>query len=373
MRSGTISRAQANELSIKEPLSIHGGTSAQGGPENSPHSKNLANWRLLPLLGACVVLYLRKEVLTKKNRTFFCGIALCFSLHVCLVFCATRSRLPMSLGFLLPQSTCSRPADGITEPTTVVVLSAGRRIEETAHIIEFYLFNEDRQLVPEVHLIWNSNLSIPLASRLLQNGRLRVFQESVNTLNNRYKHWRSIKTKSVLLLDDDCIVRDLKSAVRIHMLHPMRVTCFYARTHSASSLGTLKYMNPARINGAYSMCTGQASLLKTSFIEAFNTEANMEPVRLFIDQNRPTCEDIALHMFVSNRSRSPPVLVSAGQEELRWTPRTAMSGARGWPDRRRKCMSTFMANPFSGHMPLRYSEYTHPITYGDLMVGISSL
>ena len=24
-------------------------------------------------------------------------------------------------------------------------------------------------------------------------------------------------------------------------------------------------------------------------------------------------------------------------------------------------------------MPLRYSEYTHPITYGDLMVGISSL
>ena len=157
------------------------------------------------------------------------------------------------------------------------------------------------------------------------------------------------------------------------MLHPMRVTCFYARTHSASSLGTLKYMNPARINGAYSMCTGQASLLKTSFIEAFNTEANMEPVRLFIDQNRPTCEDIALHMFVSNRSRSPPVLVSAGQEELRWTPRTAMSGARGWPDRRRRCMNKFMANPFSGHMPLRYSEYTHPITYGDLVVGISSL
>ena len=54
------------------------------------------------------------------------------------------------------------------------------------------------------------------------------------------------------------------------------------------------------MNGLYSIGTGQGSLLQTKWLKAFNMDRRLLYIRNFIENNRPTCEDIALHMYVSN-------------------------------------------------------------------------
>ena len=268
---------------------------------------------------------------------------------------------------------CGAQADNTcVEPVTVVVMSAGKRIKELAHIVEYYVLKQDRRLVYEVHIVWNSAADIPLDAEILKSSATRVHKETHNSLNNRYRHWKSIHTRYTLLLDDDCLVADVLTAVRIQMLSPERAMIFFARSHKSTRDG-LSYVNPKRLNGSYSMGTGQATLLSTKWLKEFNTDFRLQRIRAFIDKNRPTCEDIALHMYITNSSGLPPLLISAGQRELRWTRGTGMSDDRNWGAQRKQCLNEFIALDYAGKIPLKYSEFLRPVNVSEMTVGLPVL
>lgn len=258
---------------------------------------------------------------------------------------------------------------------TVLVMSEGHRVQELTQILRYYLFESPANVyVPKVHLVWNSNASyIPLSSKILDHKKFIIHRESTNTLNNRYRHWRSIETEAALLLDDDCLVTDLRSALMIHRQKRFRerLITFFARTHRFGTNG-LSYSNPKRMNGSYSLGTGQATLLSTRWIQAFSTDKRLTRIRDFIDNNRPTCEDIALHMYASNVSGQPPLLVSAGQTELRFSSKSGMSKAKDWSAKRKHCLNSFVERDFQGKIPLVYSEYKTPVTLQEVRVDIES-
>ena len=89
-------------------------------------------------------------------------------------------------------------------------------------------------------------------------------------------------------------------------------------------------------------------------------------MRRFIDDNRPTCEDIALHLYVSNLTGRAPLLINAGQKELRLTPNSGMSSAEGWGESRRRCLNDFINVDFEGQNPLKYSEFDEALGVADL-------
>ena len=252
------------------------------------------------------------------------------------------------------------PTLGYLEPITAVVLTAGDRMEALNTILGFYL-NKTAQLVPEVKLLWNGGQEVKLNSEFERNERLTLYVEEHNTLNNRYRHWHSIKTSAVLLLDDDCIVRDIEKAITVYMRNTERIVSFYARTHKYDHHEKLwKYAHPRSTNGRYSLGTGQASLLATHWLKDFYTDPKLENIRRFIDNNRPTCEDIALHMYVSNQTKLSPVLVRAGQQQLRGSS-TGMSSAREWGHKRKACLNFFISTPFGGQNPLVHSDMASPL------------
>ena len=258
-------------------------------------------------------------------------------------------------------NVCEYPRLDCLEPVTVVVMSGGKRNAELEHILSFYLFNETRRLVPEVHLVWNARTNIVLSKRILEHTSLIIHREVQNTLNNRYRHWKSITTKSVLLLDDDTLVKNLSVAVRVHRRNPDRIICFWARAHHDSD-GNGHYQYKYRSKGLYSVGTGQGSLLLTSWMKSFYLDKRLIKTRMFIDKNKPTCEDIALHMYVSNNTGMPPLLVDSGQIELRYTKKSGMSSLDlNWGYKRLLCLNMFVKRVYAGVMPLRYSEFTRPV------------
>ena len=257
------------------------------------------------------------------------------------------------------------------DPVTVVIMSGGVRVKELSFMLSFYLRNVSRVAVPEVHLVWNSPSDILLDTELLGDKALKIHKETFNTLNNRYKHWDEIRTDAVLLLDDDCLVRDVAFATRVQRKFSNRAIIFYARSHRSGADG-LAYVNPKRTNGFYSLGTGQATLIWTKWMKSFSTDARVQRIRRFIDHNQPTCEDIALHLYISNLTGLAPLLIQAGQQQLRWSRHSGMSSAEGWGDSRKRCLNDFIMKDFRGRNPLRYAEYDKALGSADLLTQIFS-
>ena len=253
---------------------------------------------------------------------------------------------------------------------TVLVMSEGHRVQELTQILSYYLFEYPANVhVTQLHVVWNNASCIPISREILQHEKIIIHRESTNTLNNRYKHWRLIETEAVLLLDDDVFVADLRSALMIHKQKRFRdrLITFYARTHQFNGSNGISYLSPKSLNGSYSFGTGQATLLSTKWIQSFQTDKRLRRIREFVDNNRPTCEDMALHMYASNISGQPPLLISAGQTEIHFSSRPAMSSSKGWFDKRKQCLNDFVERDFQGKMPLVYSEYKTAVTLQEIL------
>jgi|MDSW01.3.fsa_nt_gb hypothetical protein len=287
----------------------------------------------------------------------------CIFLLVIVVFGCCQASWPnrpnLELSLVIPQksqweyiATLER-----VEPITVVVLTAGNRLGALRSILRFYLNSANKELVREVKLVSNSRHQFKLEPEIIQDKRFKVHWEKKNTLNNRYRHWDTIESSATLLLDDDCLVRNVEKAIAVQSRYSERIVCFYARAHTYNERNkTWKYVNPKHTHGRYSLCTGQATLLATHWLKDFNTDPQAAGFRQFINKNIPTCEDIALHMYVANKTNRGPILVHAEQKTLRGT-ESGMSSMGDWGSKRRECLNKFISTFFNGRNPLVYSEF----------------
>ena len=110
-------------------------------------------------------------------------------------------------------------------------------------------------------------------------------------------------------------------------------------------------LHPRR--GSYSFLLGQTSVLDRRYLADFLRDAPRASLE-FIGEHKPTCEDLTLHFFVSNKTTLPPIVFedlrpwhTAGPKKAQM--HTSVS-AVAWNKRRERCLGR-LKHEFGG-MPL---------------------
>ncbi|KAL8145928.1 hypothetical protein AgCh_003890 [Apium graveolens] len=155
--------------------------------------------------------------------------------------------------------------------------------------------------VREIVVVWNKGTP-PNISDLKSAVPVRIRVEEHNSLNNRFKKDLLIKTRAVLELDDDILMKcnDLERGFQVWREHPDRIVGFYPRLVDGD---VLKYQGEkhARSHKGYNMILTGAAFIDTDL--AFNlywsekAKAGREAVDKYFN-----CEDVLLNYLYANAS-----------------------------------------------------------------------
>ncbi|KAK4757922.1 hypothetical protein SAY87_019223 [Trapa incisa] len=210
-------------------------------------------------------------------------------------------------------------------------------------------------------------LSRDLTSASIGPASISVIPQSSTSLNARFLPRRAIRTRAVLVCDDDVEV-DLRSvdfAFKIWASNPERLIGLFARSHDIDLSGKewIYTVHPDR----YSIVLTKFMILSTKFLFKYSCGGGGEPIakmRRVVDEMR-NCEDILMNFVVADETNAGPILVGAErardygdsrnegerEEEVR---EVGLSRRRGEHRKRRgECMMEF--HRILGRMPLRYS------------------
>ena len=188
---------------------------------------------------------------------------------------------------------------------------------------------------------------------------LEVVVERKNTLLNRYRHGRRCATEAVLLQDDDIFHHreTLEAFSWMHAAAPAQVLGTYPERDWQVNAETGEYayvFHPQKTKSKqYSFLLGQTSVVGRDTLSDFLSGAPRQALA-YIVSHKPTCEDLTLHYFNSNRSGLPPVVFSDLKPDQIMGARghqmhTSVS-RRAWNKRRERCLNRLAAD-FS-RMPL---------------------
>lgn len=228
---------------------------------------------------------------------------------------------------------------------------------------------------------------------------VQVFREQQNTLLNRYKHWKEIKTCAVLLTDDDIVLCSsaIERMLELHRQHPEQVigiaerhyslvprnqpqrpwtwshfVSFWKKRDTAPDAPTalpsstamhaalpLKFEYSHAVKGVYSLTTGQANLVPRDFMKSYLSTLPW-PILRFINSHHPTCEDLTLHFHVSNSTSLPPIHLHVPSScAAKVDSKLGMHGqesAHSWHKKRAACLERLTCS--FGRLPLVSSDWT---------------
>ncbi|OWM77244.1 glycosyltransferase family protein 64 C3 [Punica granatum] len=211
-----------------------------------------------------------------------------------------------------------------------------------------------------------NRLSRDLSSASFGPAAISVIPQSSTSLNSRFLPRREIKTRAVLVCDDDVEVdlRSVEFAFKIWASNPDRLIGLFARSHDLdlSRKEWIYTIHPDR----YSIMLTKFMILSTEYLFKYSCEGGeaMARMRRLVDETQ-NCEDILMNFVVADETNAGPVLVGAEQardhgdsrnegereEEVR---EVGLSTRRGEHRKRRgECITEF--HRVLGRMPLRYS------------------
>lgn len=219
-------------------------------------------------------------------------------------------------------------------------------------------------LVDAVYILWG-NTSTPdalLAPHLWDNdvdgAPIKVIRQKTMSLNDRFLPRAAIRTKCVVICDDDITIdgRALAFALRMWQENPGRIVGFFPRAHlfqmASRSWGYTKL--PDR----YSIMLTKMMLLHTDYL--FRYTCGAPPgVKEYVDRGM-NCEDIAMNFVVTAHSGQGPLLVEGNPRDWGDTRNSddgmAAIGLSARPDHRKDrgaCIAAFQR--LWGALELRYS------------------
>ncbi|KAL3521190.1 hypothetical protein ACH5RR_019339 [Cinchona calisaya] len=174
-----------------------------------------------------------------------------------------------------------------------------------------------------------------------------------DSLNNRFKEIKDLKTDAVFSIDDDVIFpcSSVELAFSIWQSAPDTMVGFVPRMHWVDKLNG----NAERYTyggwwsvwwmGAYSMVLSKAAFFHQKYLRLYTYQMPAS-IREYVTKNR-NCEDIAMSFLVANATVVPPIWVRGKIYEIG---STGISSLGGHSDRRTECVNQFVAE--YGHMPL---------------------
>ncbi|XP_058207221.1 glycosylinositol phosphorylceramide mannosyl transferase 1-like isoform X2 [Rhododendron vialii] len=179
-----------------------------------------------------------------------------------------------------------------------------------------------------------------------------------DSLNNRFKELKDLKTDAVLSIDDDIIFpcSTVEFAFSVWRTAPNAMVGWVPRMHWIEKLDTfMQNGNAGRYiyggwwsvwwTGTFSMVLSKAAFFHKKYLSLYTNEMPAS-IREYVAKNR-NCEDIAMSFLVANATGAPPIWVKGKIFEIG---STGISSLGGHIERRSECVNMFVAE--YGRMPL---------------------
>ncbi|PRQ27454.1 putative glucuronosyl-galactosyl-proteoglycan 4-alpha-N-acetylglucosaminyltransferase [Rosa chinensis] len=239
-------------------------------------------------------------------------------------------------------------------------------------------------LVSSILVLWGnpstpSQTLVQLAHNLTHSSfgfnSISLIRHSSNSLNNRFLPRPSIKTRAVLVCDDDVEVdsKSFEFAFKMWGSNPDRLIGFFVRSHDIdlSKKEWIYTMHPDK----YSIMLTKFMILKSKYLFQYSCARGpvMANMRKIVDKMH-NCEDILMNFVVADEVNAGPILVGAkrardwgdarndhdhmdGQGRRGLIGEVAQVGLSSRKEKHRKrrgeCIGEF--HRVLGRMPLRYS------------------
>ncbi|XP_042500986.1 glycosylinositol phosphorylceramide mannosyl transferase 1-like isoform X2 [Macadamia integrifolia] len=198
--------------------------------------------------------------------------------------------------------------------------------------------------------LWHS---IKSNSRDDKDIELRFDINKEDSLNNRFKEIKDLKTDAIFSIDDDVIFpcTSVEFAFSAWQSAPDTMVGFVPRGHWVDKLkkNTDYYTYGGWWSvwwmGTYSMVLSKAAFFHKNYLFSYTNQ--MPPsIREFVAKNR-NCEDIAMSFLVANASGAPPIWVKGKIFEIG---SAGISSLGGHNSQRTQCVNEFVGE--YGRMPL---------------------
>ncbi|XP_058109210.1 glycosylinositol phosphorylceramide mannosyl transferase 1 isoform X1 [Magnolia sinica] len=182
---------------------------------------------------------------------------------------------------------------------------------------------------------------------------LRFDINKEDSLNNRFKEIKDLKTDAVFSIDDDVVFpcSSVEFAFSVWQSAPATMVGFVPRMHWVDKTkGSAEYYSyggwwSVWWMGRYSMVLSKAAFFHKKYLDMYTNQMPAS-IRDYITKNR-NCEDIAMAFLVANATDAPPIWVKGKIFEIG---STGISSLGGHSDRRSQCVNWFAAE--FGRMPL---------------------
>lgn len=174
-----------------------------------------------------------------------------------------------------------------------------------------------------------------------------------DSLNNRFKEIKDLKSDAVFSVDDDVIFpcSSVEFAFSVWQSAQDTMVGFVPRVHwvdqSRGDIDPYVYGGWWSVwwMGTYSMVLSKAAFFHKKYLSLYTNEMPAS-IREFITKNR-NCEDIAMSFLVANATDAPPIWVEGKIYEIGSTGISSLGGHTG---KRSQCVNRFAAE--YGRMPL---------------------
>lgn len=186
-----------------------------------------------------------------------------------------------------------------------------------------------------------------------QQVELKFDINTEDSLNNRFKEIKDLKTDAVFSIDDDVIFPcfSVEFAFKVWLSAPDTMVGFVPRVHwidlTKGNMDHYIYGGWWSVwwTGTYSMVLSKAAFFHKKYLSMYTNEMPAS-IREYTTKNR-NCEDIAMSFLVANATSAPPIWVKGKIFEIG---STGISSLGGHSEKRTECVNRFVAE--FGRMPL---------------------
>ncbi|XP_009344563.1 glycosylinositol phosphorylceramide mannosyl transferase 1 [Pyrus x bretschneideri] len=188
-----------------------------------------------------------------------------------------------------------------------------------------------------------------------RDGRQVELKYDINkedSLNNRFKEIKDLRTDAVFSIDDDVIFpcSSVEFAFDVWQSASDTMVGFVPRMHRIDPKGDKNHYIyggwwSVWWTGTYSMVLSKAAFFHKKYLSLYTNEMPAS-IKEFITKNR-NCEDIAMSFLVANATGAPPIWVEGKIFEIG---STGISTLGGHTEKRTNCVDRFVAG--FGRMPL---------------------
>lgn len=285
-------------------------------------------------------------------------ILLCCCIAFTLLALATRAASFMGWAdHAVSLDRFSKPRKGYT-----ILMNTWKRYDLLKQSISHY---SSCGRLESIHIVWSEpnppsdslkeflNHAAQLNSRDRQKIDLRFDINEEDSLNNRFKEIKDLKTDSVFSIDDDIIFpcSTVELAFDVWQSAPDAMVGFVPRIHWVDkSKGNGEHFIyggwwSVWWTGTYSMVLSKAAFFHRKYLSLYTNEMPAS-IKEYVSRNR-NCEDIAMSFLVANATGAPPIWVKGKIFEIG---STGISSLGGHNEKRTQCVNRFVDE--FGRMPL---------------------